>query len=510
MELLKEQMEICETKFRDKAITYADGDIIVPDVKPDILKILQVDAVSAVTSKEIADGLIKVAGIIKYNILYIPEREGESIKSITSEMNFSHTIDKKQISENSMLDVSSDIERVEFTLLNSRKLNIKTAVSVGYTVWESKDFSFASGLDDERAEVIYENLNTQNLKILEEHSFVIRDRLEIPSGRASVAEILKMDINISDREIKAITGKAVVKGNISVCALYLDTNGEINCIDGEIPFTEIAEIFDVEEDIPCNVEYRLSDFSYECGADDDGEPRTIDFDISVTAVISSYENKEVQIMKDCFCPGTHADMIYDNIEFENIISNSVNQYTVKDVIVPDKKIPQIGSVYNVVTRPAIIKAVAQEGEIKVEGRLEVYVLYITDNTQIPIYSFRKDIPVDFSIDNENSKETFNCMADMTAEHITFNLNMAGEVELRCTLSVDAKLTQKEELEVISDCTLCEGEKECGIVIYFVQPGDTLWQIAKRYSVSVGDIVKFNNLQDRNVINEGERLIIPFC
>ena len=39
-------------------------------------------------------------------------------------------------------------------------------------------------------------MNTRNLNVLDEHSFVIRDRLTIPSGRASIAEILKMDINI--------------------------------------------------------------------------------------------------------------------------------------------------------------------------------------------------------------------------------------------------------------------------------------------------------------------------
>lgn len=510
MELLKEEMQVSETKFKDKAIAYADGDIIVPDVKPDILKILQVDAVSAVTSKEISDGLIKVSGIIKYNILYIPDKEGENVKSIASEMNFSHTVDKKQIEQNAVLDVCSDIERVEFTLLNSRKLNIKTAISLSYTVWENKELSLASGIDYEKAEVIYETLNMQNLNVMEEYSFVVRDRLEIPAGRASIAEILKMDINISDREIKAITGKAVIKGNISVCALYLDTNGDINCINGEIPFTEIAEIFELEEDVGCNVEYRLSDYSYECGSDDDGEPRMVDFDISVNAVISSYEQREMKVMKDCFCPGCHTDMVYDSLEFENVVSTGSNQYTIKEVIAPDKKIPQIASVYNVVTRPCITKASAQNGKIAIEGRLEVYVLYITDNAQIPVYSFKKDIPLNFSIDNEYSKEMLECSVDMITEHITFNLNMANEVELRCIFSVDTKLSQKAELDVITDCTLCEGEQNCGIVIYFVQQGDTLWQIAKRYSVSVNDIVKYNNIQDRNNINVGDRLVIPFC
>lgn len=509
MELQKEQLRVTETKFRDKTVAYAEGDIIVPDVKPDILKILQVDAVSVITSKEVSGGVIKVSGIVKYNILYIPDHDGESVKGISAEMNFSHAIDKKNITEDAITDVSTDIERIEFSLLNSRKLNIKAAVTIGYTVWETEELSLATGIDFENAEVIYESLKTESLKVMDECSFIVRDKFEIPRGRASISEILRLDINISDKEIKAITGKAVIRGNVSVCALYIDTNGEINCIDGEIPFTEVAEIFELEEDAECSVKYRLGDFSYECGMDGDGEPRTVDFDISVNALISSSEKKEIEIMKDCFCPGCHTDMVYDSAEIESVLLSDSNQYTVKELISPDKKIPQIASVYNVVTKPIITKAQAVNGRISVEGKLETYILYITDNSQIPVYSFKKDIPVEFSIENEEATEDLNCTVDATVLRTTYNLNMANEVELRCNISLETRLTRRKMVEVISDCTLCEGEKNSGIVVYFVQPGDTLWEIAKRYLVSVNDIVKLNDLQDKNKLTVGERLIIPF-
>lgn len=510
MELLKEQLDVTETKFKDKAIAYAEGDIIVPDIKPDILKILQVDAVALIKSKEISDGVIKITGVIKCNIIYIPEKEGESVKSITSEIPFSHNTEKKSNAKEFLADVNADMERVEFTLLNSRKLNIKTAISIFYTVWERKELSLATGISYETAEIIYEPLNIQNLNILEEIQFTVRDRLGIPSGRAAIAEILKMDINVADREIKAITGKAVMKGNISVCVLYADVNGEVNCIDGEIPFTEIAEIFDLEEDAVCEVEYRLGDFSYECGMDDDGEPRTVEFDITLNALISSYEQKGVRVMKDCFCPGCRADMAYDTLNTENVIAAGNNRYTVKEIIVPDKKIPQIASVYNVIAKPTVSKVTAEEGKILTEGKLEVYVLYITEDSGIPVYSFKKDIPFNFLQDNEFAKPQMICAADAVCEHIAFNMNMANEVELRCILSVSTRLSEKTGINVISGCTLSEEEKECGIVIYYVQPGDSVWEIAKRYSVSVGEIVKFNNIQNEDVLEAGERLIIPFC
>lgn len=510
MELLREQQEIGEAKFRDRTIAYSDGDVIVPDVKPDILKILQVDAMSAINSKEVSDGLIKVSGIIKYNILYIPDKEGESIKSISTQMNFSHSIDKKKLPESAVLDICSEVERVDFTLLNSRKLNIKTAVCVEYKVWENKEITVSAGIDYEGAQTIYRTVNTQSPEIMEEYAFSVRDRLEIPSGRAPIAEVLKMDITVCDREVKAITGKAVAKGNVRVCALYIDTEGNINSVDGEIPFTEIAEIFELEEDAACSVQYRLSDYAFEVGTDEDGDARHVDFDISLLAVINSSQNREIRLIEDCFCPGCRTDMVYDRQEFEEIVMTASGQYTVKEAAAPDKKLPQIASVYNVIARPCITKAVPQNGKVVIEGRMELYILYITDNAQMPIYSIKKDVPLEFAVEAEKAEEGLDCTADVRAEHTSFNLNMAQEAEVRCILSAEVKLSRRVSVDMVSDCTLSDKPHECGIVIYFVQPGDTLWKIAKRYCVSVGDIVKYNNIQDENVINVGQKLIIPFC
>jgi LysM repeat protein len=46
------------------------------------------------------------------------------------------------------------------------------------------------------------------------------------------------------------------------------------------------------------------------------------------------------------------------------------------------------------------------------------------------------------------------------------------------------------------------------VAYIVQKGDTLFQISKKYGISVDDIAKTNNLTNPNFIKIGQNLIIP--
>jgi len=45
-------------------------------------------------------------------------------------------------------------------------------------------------------------------------------------------------------------------------------------------------------------------------------------------------------------------------------------------------------------------------------------------------------------------------------------------------------------------------------VHTVQPGDTLWSLARRYGVSVDDFVRANDLADPNSLAVGEQLVIP--
>ena len=58
---------------------------------------------------------------------------------------------------------------------------------------------------------------------------------------------------------------------------------------------------------------------------------------------------------------------------------------------------------------------------------------------------------------------------------------------------------------ISDDTVCN---PYSMTIYFVKPGDTLWNIAKRYNSTVEDIVRLNELEDENKIYPRQQLFIP--
>ena len=59
--------------------------------------------------------------------------------------------------------------------------------------------------------------------------------------------------------------------------------------------------------------------------------------------------------------------------------------------------------------------------------------------------------------------------------------------------------KKHEINMITDCEMSEEEinslERPSIVIYFVEDGDSLWSVAKRYGTTVEKIKTANNMED---------------
>ncbi len=512
MELMKENVQASESVASGTAQIMVDGDIIVPDVKPDILKILQVDAVAVVTDRTVTNGRVNVDGKVNLKILYIPDREDEKIKSILTSFDFSHCIDKQQVGENMGVDLEADVERVEFQLLNSRKLRAKAIVGLGYEVNNIHNIQVVTGVDEpDCLEIVKKPMRMHNVIDNVERGFVLKESMEVPSGQSSIREILKMDVKTSDKDYKVVTGKVVAKGVVNVCVLYIAANGGIEFMELDIPFTEVFDMEDATDGVECEMDYVVSDVEYEAVEDNDGDCRIVNMDLVLTAKIKAWSEMEVEVISDCYGPGWETKLDRKEITIDEVVARPKAQNTLREMISVGRNLPQMIGIYNVITRAFISGTSVERDRIAVEGKIEAYLLYLSDSEESPVYSYKQEIPYSYVLDSPGAKPGMECDIKAEVEHASYNLNMANEAELRCILSINANVVQKKKVWLIDEIDLLpigEDNKK-GIVIYFVQAGDSLWDIAKRYSVAVDDILKCNNLSEEDIV-QGTQLIVPSC
>lgn len=93
------------------------------------------------------------------------------------------------------------------------------------------------------------------------------------------------------------------------------------------------------------------------------------------------------------------------------------------------------------------------------------------------------------------------------------LAVTGERSLKVTgvLKVSAIAKTPRSMLTLQNCALVEpvdpSTRPC-MLFYLVQPGDTLWKIARRYQTTVDSLVKTNQLTSPDHIEIGMKLIIP--
>ncbi len=511
MELVKENVTVKQVSCKGGTQVLVDEDIIVPDVNPDILKILQLDASSCVTGKEVSDGRTVISGRVDLKILYIPDSEREKIKSIITSFDFTQNVDSQDIRVGMTADVASNVDRAEFSLINSRKLRVKVMVGVDYEIIAEKNLEIAvEASDSGSAELLRENVKLQNCVDLSETDFVLKESAQVPGGHASINEILKVDARVTDTEYKSIPGKIVAKGAVNVSALYTDPDCKVQSMETEIPFTEVFECDDAGDETICDIDYTISEIRYDVIEDNDGDRRILDLEITVAARIKATENVSIDMICDCYEPFMKTELLKEEVELEEIVSRPFTQNTIREMVETAQGAPGISGIYDVITRPYITKAELSGGKLVTEGTIEAYILYLTDSAETPVYSMKKDIPFSYLMDCESEEEDLVPEIKAEVKHTAYNLNVAGEIELRCILALNANIIRKRKIELINDVVTEEPEQKekKGIVIYFVQRGDDLWEVAKRYAVPRDEILKFNNMSEEDKLEAGERLFIP--
>lgn len=507
MELNKTKICLKDAVTEGSTQAMADSEAIVPDIKPDILKVLQVDAEAVITERRVENGKLMICGRVDYNILYIPDSEGEKLKSMKTTADFRQAVSCPGAGDALESIIESAVERVEFNMVNSRKLRLRTIIAINYEVFGIKEYEITNGTDDENAECLTEKVILENITNVSEHEFTVKENLEIPSGQRSISEILKADAKLSEIEYKTVTGKVIIKGSADVNILYTDDEGEIGFTGAEIPFTEVLDAEGVGEDTVCELNTDIINTVCEAEPDRDGDMRIVSIDIDIVTNVTGIDIEEAEVLCDCFEPYSATLCRTETINVTKTTERPSLQSSIREIIEFPREAPSVTGVYNVVANAVIGKAAHNNGRIICEGRLEVYVLYVTDAPDDPVYSIKKEIPFSYMLECENisGNENISLKADVT--HISFNLNSAGELELRCVLVISGKLTENKEIANITDVVTSQGDERRGIVIYFVTGNESLWDVAKRYSVPQYKIAKYNKLET-DTIESGTKLFIP--
>ena len=88
LETEKENVCINQLVGQKKDEIIVEGDVIVNDVKPDVLSIISTSGIPCIYKKEVMDGKIKLDGSINTYIIYLSDNDESTVRSLNTTLDF--------------------------------------------------------------------------------------------------------------------------------------------------------------------------------------------------------------------------------------------------------------------------------------------------------------------------------------------------------------------------------------------------------------------------------------
>ena len=402
MELSLKDINICEYNKIINTACSAEADIIVPDTKPDIYKILCVNASVDLAESYVKKGKIIFSGDVKFNVMYVGDNNKSAIYTIEYSVPFNHQSDAFDAMQENNCAVTCHISDTDFKLKNSRKLMAKCNISVVARATKHSVLKALEKVDgDNTVPFRQKTVKADSFVNSKEFSFNVSDTLALP-GREMPEEIYDFSVNVNISEIKKVNNKAIIKGTLPIKIFYVSGNTP-GTYETEFSFTEIADLDMIGPESILSSDFCIGKVNYEI-TDDEADP-LIEADIVVKGFIKAYEPSEYVIVSDIYSPDYKYSVSKSKVNLEKYHCLTPVQITVKDIIGSKSEEGDISKVHYMNAYAQCESAAYQNSVVVVSGNIKTTVIY--SNHQDELCSIHKIIPFNAEIpSNENLENSF--------------------------------------------------------------------------------------------------------
>lgn len=503
---IKENLKINKLVASKREVIFIESDVIVPDSKPDILNTICTSGIVSIYKKEVLDNRVRLDGAIDTYIMYLADnREDEGkIRGISTTVDFSETVNIPDCKEGMLERIETKIKSIECKVINGRKIGIKIALEVNANIYSNEEVEIINDIEDmSDIKILKENLTVNSLIGMGETKIYAKDTISV-NNEDNIAEILKSNVSICDKDIKISYNKILTKAEALVKIMYLTEDNRINIVENKIPVVGFIDIPNVTENNTSDIDYDIKNVIIKLNQTEE-HSIYVEIEIGVKAFV--YEEKQINLIQDLYSP-------CEDIQFETkkiiTMTNKQNRQELKQI---REKVQIEQGLNERIMDVDVIPSIENENKLNnrviYEGNLDLN--FITENqNSLEINTKTAKIPFEYAVEDIANAENINTKLDIEITNKDFIVQENGVV----TANIDLKMTQNSyentKLNLMNDIQT-NGERiqdDYSIIMYIVKKGDTLWKIAKTFGSTVEDIARINGIEDENKISIGQKIFIP--
>lgn len=512
MELVREDIQRLQVKSRAASQVTFDVDYNVPDMKPDIGRMIQSKGDITMDEVRMSDGHAYLTGTLDVDVLYVDETEGK-VHSMSAKLPAEETMNLERIASGDKMCLKWEVEDLSIHVIHSRKLNIKAIVTFYAVVDEVIGIRLPAGVKDDTAAVMKKNIQVLSLAIHKKDTLRVRDEITLASNKPNIRELIWYTVQMRGLDLKPEENRISAKGELSVFVMYAG-DGDGNSpqwMEYSLPFHKDVECSGCAEEMLPNIDYSVLGHLVDVKPDVDGEERILTVDVVVELDMKLYREEMQELLLDVYSPERECIIHKKPQILERLLVRNASRCRVNDHVEIRDTQGKILQVCHTEGKVKVDKSVIVERGIQVEGVIYMKVLYIIGNDTMPFYSMEAVLPFAHLIEARGIQpdSVYHLKTDL--EQLSTSMSDSRRLDVKASISLQALVLEQTHTELIEQVEVQPLDQEKlrslpGITVYFVKNGDTLWNIAKKYYTTVEDIMEQNEL-DYQDLQIGQPLLL---
>lgn len=514
MNLIKKNIHMNKIKESQIMQITLDDDFNVPDIKPDVEKIIKSSAQVCIDNYKVSGGKLLVEGEMQFTILYISSEDGRLIHCLNGRLAYNDSVNMENADVNDCIKINTTIEDLNVSLVNSRKISIRAVVTFECVAENIYDYETAVDISEEEGEdvqYINEEMTVTQIAVNKKDITRIKEDIVLPSSKQNVMEILYSDISLLGTDTRTTDAGIGIKGSMLVFVMYAGENNDVEFVEKEIIFNNTVEVAGCNSDMIDDVRITLASSEVSVKADADGEERILGLDAALSLDIKLYYEEQLSVVADLYGVKKEIHPVVEEGYYDNILLKNNSKLRLTDRIRVDDSMPALMQLCNSTVSVKLDDVSIGEDVINVEGVAMVTLLYVTNEDRMPVSSFEGMIPFTHSIEAKGiNKDSVFCVRP-GLDHCSVMMTDSRECEVKVAINLDTMVFGRSKKNIIvgfeeEDFLPQELEGRPMMVGYVVKDSDTLWDVAKRFTTT-RDCIKAVNYLENDEIKPGDRLLI---
>ncbi len=514
MEIRKKNIHMDRMKSSASTQITIDADVNVPDSKPDVVKILLEKSRVKIEEVKAFENQVNIQGNLCYSFLYRCENEDRNISSMDGKIPFEEMVHVEGAESLDTVKVQKQLESMSIEIINSRKINVRALLFLKPEIEELYDEEILSEIEPAgMLQTKKTQLFTTQTYADKKDLFRINEEIRLPNSLPNIFELIWDQTRISTLDFRAENGKLIILGDIQLFILY-EAEGE----DGKLSFYETK--LPVNTEIDCSdcvdtliplIEYEIGDMQLEIKPDEDGEDRIIELNMNVEMNLKLLNEVKTEIIDDVYGITEEVSGVFQKGQYRKLIGNEkgkcISSGNIKIHATKLQTLQICAATGNLIIDDMQINS----GEIRTEGAVDLQLLYMDVKDQKQLYAEKGSIPFSCKLEMKEANADTSVFLDAVISQITVSLPDNEEAEITVQINMHLFAFQNRETDFLKDIKISSLNAEKmkslpSMVGYIAREGDTLWNLGKKYYVSIDQIIESNQLKSQE-LKKGDKLMI---